>query len=959
MTAEAVAHREDHPPPWHSSSREEVLRRLDSTADGLSREEAAARLRRYGPNALRPAQRTPWWRILYRQVRSIIVALLVVAAGGAFLVGDHLEGLAIVAVLVLNTALGFAMESWAERAMESLRRMEVQRATVRRGGRGETVDARELVPGDVVILQSGEAIAADARMLTATELATVEAPLTGEPTPTPKRAAAVGGDKAGDRSGAVPLAERSSMVYKGTLVATGGGEAVVVATGRDTEIGRIAELVVDTEKGRTPLEQRLDQLGRRLVGWTLAVTAVVVTLGIARGLDAWLMVETGIALAISAVPEGLPVVATITLAVGMRRMAERRALVRRLPAVETLGAATLVCSDKTGTLTSGEMTATRYLLGDGRRVDVGGAGRSLEGEMRQDGRPVDPRRDPDLEAALRIGLLTNRAALAGDAAGGARGGDTPGRPGLVAASGDPTDVALLVAGLKAGLDPEAERREMPEVAEVPFSSQRRLMATLHRRRDGGMEDGGLAVLVKGAPSRLLELAETQRVGGRVVALTEGDRRRWAERNAALAGEGLRVLAFASRQAPAGSIDSAVFAEADLAGLTFEGLVGISDPPARGVAETIRRLAGAGVRSVMITGDQAVTAAAVGRELGLLKAGGEAEDEVVHGSDLAARGHDGGGDHGGGEIDPGGALARRVAGATVFSRVSPEDKLRIVELFQRRGEVVAMLGDGVNDAPALKQADIGVAMGGRGTDVAKETADLVLGDDRFETVAVAVEEGRVIFDNIRKFVFYLFSCNLSEILVLLLASLAALPLPLLPLQLLWLNLVTDVFPALALAGEPAEPGVMERPPRDPRSAILSRGFLGITGAYALLLSASTLASFVWALEMHGLEPRHAGTVAFMTLALTQLLHVFNARNEGPVLLPWKGRSNPWVWAALVVTVALQLLAVYQPGLAAVLGTRPLTAADWTVILVAAAVPLALGQAWKLWKARRTPGAGAES
>ncbi len=926
MSTDAVPHPDEPTPLWHRYGREEVLRRLDATPGGLSREEAVARLQRFGPNVLRPHQRTPWWRILYRQVRSIIVALLLVAAGGAFLVGDHLEGLAILTVLVLNTGLGYGMESWAERAMDSLRRMELHRATVRRDGRPLTLDARELVPGDVMILQSGEAIAADARLLAATELSTVEAPLTGEPTPAPKHTGAVGD------GGAVPLAERSSMVYKGTLVAAGGGEAVVVATGRATEIGRIAELVMDTEKGRTPLERRLDQLGRRLVGWTLAVTAVVVGLGVLRGMDPWLMVETGIALAISAVPEGLPVVATIALAVGMRRMARRRALVRRLPAVETLGAATLVCTDKTGTLTSGEMTATRYLLGEGRRIDVGGAGRSLEGDLLEGERRIDPGSDPDLEAVLRIGLLTNRAALADDAAGGA--GDSPR---TVAASGDPTDVALLVAGLKAGLDPEAARRELPEVAEIPFSSKRRLMATLHRQGDGGQ-----AVLVKGAPSRLLELAENQRVGGRVVPLEEGDRRRWVQRNTDLADEGLRVLAFASRHSPQTTVDPADFSDSDLAGLTFEGLVGISDPPAPGVAETIRRLAKAGVRSVMITGDQAVTAAAVGRELGLCEVGDEAGDEVIHGGELAAAS---------GEIDPGGPLARRVAMATIFSRVSPEDKLRIVELFQRRGEVVAMLGDGVNDAPALKQADIGVAMGGRGTDVAKETADLVLGDDRFETVAVAVEEGRVIFDNIRKFVFYLFSCNLSEILVLLLASLVALPLPLLPLQLLWLNLVTDVFPALALAGEPAEPGVMDRPPRDPSSAILSRGFLGVTGAYALLMSASTLATFLWALEVRGLEVRHAGTIAFMTLALTQLLHVFNARSEGPVLAPWKRRSNRWVWAALVLTVVLQLLAVYQPALAAVLGTRPLGGADWAVVLAAAAAPLVLGQAWKVWKARR--------
>ncbi len=885
-------------PEWHQLTPEEALAELGSKQSGLTEPEVSGQRQRYGENVLYVAPPTAWWKIFARQFRSLMVLLLATAAVLAFLVGDRLESIAISIVLALNTGLGFSMEMWARRAMESLRRLEVQSAIVRRDGQVRQVDARALVPGDVILIEAGKAIPADARILLSAELRVIEAPLTGESVPTRKRSQAEGPGRA------TALPDRRSMLYKGTLAASGAGEAVVVATGQSTEIGQISDLVLGTPDKRSPLEKRLDVLGGKLVWIALAIATVIAGLGILRGEDWWLMVETGIALAIAAVPEGLPVVATITLAMGMRRMARRQALVRRLSAVETLGSTTLICADKTGTMTAGEMTVVACHVG-GREIALTGTGYEPEGEFRIDGERLDPLEDPDLALTLRIGMLTNRATIE-------RGTD-----GLKIA-GDPTEAALLIAAEKAGFDRSALAARQPEIGHVPFSSERMLMATFHRTSAGRK-----VVYVKGAPTRLLEISDHLSKTGRPSILDDRARRSLLQANQSLASRGLRVLAIAHRElSPGEALD-----ETALTGLTFTGLIGIIDPPAPDVAATVRRLSSAGIRTVMITGDQAITAEAVALQLGLLDTGGEVLEARTLRGDVEF------------------AFDQQLDRVGVFSRVSPGDKLRIVKAFQKRGEIVAMLGDGVNDAPALKQADIGVAMGGRGTDVAKETADLVLRDDRFGTISVAVEEGRVIFDNIRKFIFYLFSCNLAEVLVLFIAGLAALPMPLLPLQILWLNLVTDVFPALALAAEPPEPGVMQRPPRDPRAAILSPGFLRLTGIYGALLTASTLFVFIWALEVWNVEPQRAVTMAFMTLAMSQLLHVFNARSEKAVLFSRRIFSNGWVWGAIVLTFGMQLAAVYEPGLSRVLQTSRLGIADWFLVLSGSAAPLVVGQVWK--------------
>lgn len=928
--------------PWHALSLEAVLERLGVTEEGLSSREAAVRRDRYGPNALDLTPPTPWWRVLADQVKSLVVVLLFAAAGVAALLGDLLEAAAIGAVLVLNIGLGFVIEWRARQAMQALRRLQVQEALALRDGEPRRLDARELVPGDVLVLEAGVAVPADARVLTAHQLRVVEAPLTGESMPVLKTPDAVDEE--------TPLAERGSMVFKGTLSATGGGHAVVTATGAETEIGRVSELVAMIESEDTPLERRLDALGRRLVWLTLVIAAAVIGLGLARGRDPWLMVETGIALAIAAVPEGLPVVATITLAMGMVRMARRNALVRRLPAVETLGSVTVLCTDKTGTLTAGEMTVTTVWAGR-RTWEVTGRGYRPEGEIRPaetgsanrlggetdtNGETGEDGERDALQRLLRVAVLANRAGLRETDDG-------------LAPEGDPTEAALLVLGAKAELDRDELGDEQPEIAQVPFSSERMWMATLHQEPE---RPGEILALIKGAPGRLVERSATVLGPDGPEPLDDAGREALLQANRDLAERGLRVLAFAERtlrsdELPAKGAELAdrelsdEEMQEDLFGdLLFLGFTGFLDPPAPEVKETIHTLRQAGVRTVMITGDQARTAEAVARDLGVL----EDWEEVLDGRELARLSRE--------------ELAQRVDRIGTYSRVSPSDKLAIVEALQNRGEIVGMLGDGVNDAPALKRADIGVAMGGRGTDVAKETAAVVLQDDRFATLGVAVEQGRVIFDNIRKFIFYLFSCNLSEVLVLFLSALAGLPLPLLPLQILWLNLITDVFPALALAVEPPEPNVMRRPPRDPEAAILSRGFLSAIGGHGAVLTAVTLGVFVWALEVRSPGAgedveRTAVTLAFMTLAMTQLTHVINARAFGPLLFSRRLLTNGWAWGAFVLTVGLQLLAVYQPGLARVLHTTPLGLKDWLVVAAAAAVPVLVGQGVKMVRASARP------
>ena len=859
--------------PWHALSPADVLARLAVGPAGLTEAEAAKRLAQFGPNLFRRAPSVSPWRILLGQVRSLIVLLLILAAALALMLGDPLDAAAIGAVILLNMALGFFTELRAHRAMEALLSLEVARASVYRDGAPLELDARAVVPGDVILLEAGAAVPADARLLESVELRAVESALTGESLPVDKRAE-TGLDIE------TSIAERPTMVYKTTTVVAGRGRAVVVGTGMDTEVGRIGALTASVVEAPTLLERRLDALGRRLAAVAIAVALVVAGLGLLQGVSLGELLQTSIALAVAAVPEGLPVVGTIAMAVGVRRMARRRALIRHLPVVETLGSATLICTDKTGTLTAGEMTVTDLRLAHDA-VSV----------------PEAPfTASPELLRLLRTAALANRSTLVEE------GGTWRGR-------GDPTETALLAAARKAGLDLETLRVEWPEVADLPFSSSRMFMATWHRA------NAGLLLCVKGAPHRVLELCTSAVGPSGEYPLDDGERLRLEALNRELAARGLRVLAVADGRATEPTEPPA--------GLTWLGLVGMMDPPAPGVTETIRLFRQAGIRTVMLTGDQRLTARSVAGQLGLL----DAEARVCDGREVDRLSDE--------------ALREEVVRTSVFSRVSPEAKLRIVGACQARGEVVAMLGDGVNDAAALRKADIGVAMGRRGTDLAKEAADLILADDRFTTIGAAVEQGRIIFDNIRKFVFYLFSCNLAEILVFLAAGLAGQAAPLLPLQILWLNLVTDTFPALALAVEPGDPAVMRQPPRDPREAILSGRMLGAIASYGALIAAVTFVAF----QLGGT------TCAFMTLAFAQILHLGNARRAGPVLAPRSALGNPVALGAALLAIGLQLLAMYFEPLARVLRVAPLSGREWTLVIALGVLPAVIGQAAKVVRALR--------
>jgi Ca2+-transporting ATPase len=885
----------------HAASVGDALGRLGTSAGGLTESAARERLQRVGRNELHASQARSAWTILLDQLRSVVVLLLVIAAAVAVASGDYLDGGAIGAVIVLNTLLGFFTEMRARQAMQALLRLETSHAVVVRSGVAREIDARELVPGDVIRLDAGRSVPADARVIGATELRTDEAALTGESAPVSKGIDVVEED--------TPLPDRTSMLYLGTTVVAGTGQAVVVATGMATQVGHIGGLVGGIATQRAPVQRRLDALGVRLVWVAISAGVLVAGLGALQGLSFAELLQTGIALAVAAVPEGLPAVATIALAAGVRRMARRRALVRRLPAVETLGSVTVICTDKTGTLTAGEMTVTALSVA-GRDIQVTGAGYAPVGELLEGERRISAATDPPIALVLRIAALANRAEIHE-------------RDGRWHVRGDPTEGALIALARKAGVERDVLLREEAEVGEVPFSSERMLMATLHQGRDEQ-----LVAYVKGGPSRVLERCTRMLAPDGERPLDEAGRAVLLQQNERMAARGLRVLALASGVVAEPSADG-------LRELTFVGYAGMIDPPAPGVRETIARFRAAGVRTVMLTGDQKLTAETIARELGILDAG----DQVIEGRVLARMTE--------------AQLAADVTRVAAFSRASPEDKMKIIAAYQSRGAIVAMFGDGVNDAAALKQADVGVAMGGRGTDVAKEAADVVLQDDSFRTIGAAVEQGRVIFDNIRKFVFYLFSCNLAEILLLVGTGIAGFPMPLLPIQLLWLNLVTDTFPALALAVEPAEDDVMRRPPRDPAQAILSGEFLRRVLFYAVLIAAPTFVAFWWGLRQSGPGTAHAATLAFLTISLAQVFHLGNARQRRPVLERSRMAANPLALWAVVLVLTLQLIAVYMPVVSRVLHTQAPAVEDWAVVLPLSLVPAITGQILKYVHARRNP------
>ena len=884
------------PKPW-ASSAEEVARELQtSMTAGLEASEAETRLRTFGPNQLRQVRRRSAWRILWDQFASPLAALLIAAAVAAFVFDETLEGSAVVVVLLLNAAIGFLTEQRAVRSMEALRELGVSEATVRRGGSTIRIASQRLVPGDLVVLDAGDISSADLRLISASRLQADESLLTGESLPVEKHVEAVGAEAA--------LAERSCMLFKGTAITRGSGEGVVVATGMSTELGHISALVQEAEGEATPLEKRLDRLARKLIGLTLAVAVLIAITAVLTGRDLFMAVETAIALAVATIPEGLPIVATVALARGMWRMARRHALIENLAAVETLGSTTIIMTDKTGTLTENRMTAVEYRL-PGGPVLVEGTGLAMTGGFRRQAQPLVAAECPELLEALRAGVLCNNAALEGQASGEVR------------AVGDPTEVALLVAGAKAGLEREELLRNCPEVAEVAFDSETKRMATLHRI------DGALVAAVKGAPEAIVECCSTIRAADGLQPLAARGHEEWLQWANEMASRGERVLAVA--RADVADADDFRFE-----GLELLGLVGIFDPPRESVRAAVEACRGAGIRVVMVTGDHGATAWNVAGAVGIVDAERDAQALLVDARTLSPLG----------ELSE--VAIEQLRAAAVIARATPRQKLDWIEMHQRAGEVVAMTGDGVNDAPALKKADIGIAMGVRGTQVAREAADRVLQDDELGTMVMAIGQGRAIYANIRKFVVYLLSCNVSEIFVVGLGALSSGPLLILPMQILFLNFVTDVFPALALGVCEGSPALLHDRPRDPNEAMLLRRHwrsIFLTGAVmALSVLAALLLSTSW---LHLSEPQST-SVAFLTLAMAQLWHVFTMRNRGSGWIRNEITSNLWIWGALCLCLGLLWLAVYWSPLAEILSITAPGASGWGLVIGCSLIPLVIGQ-----------------
>jgi Ca2+-transporting ATPase len=865
--------------PWHTLSVADTLARLSASPDrGLAPDEVARRAARFGPNAIQErAVRGPL-RMLLDQFTDFMILVLLAAAVISGIVGDVKDTLAIVVIVLLNAVIGFVQEFRAERAMAALKQIAAGNARVVRGGDTLTVPATELVPGDVVLLEAGNVVPADLRLVEAAQLRMDEALLTGE---------SVTVEKACDPLAlpGLPPGDRRNIAFKGTTATSGRGRGIAVATGMATELGRIATLLDTGVEPRTPLQKRLAAFGRRLGIAVIAICVVVFAVGLLRGEAPLLLFLTAVSLAVAAIPEALPAVVTISLALGATRLAKQHALVRRLPAVETLGSVTCICSDKTGTLTQNRMRVVEILCA---------------GETTRDWKAAaggDPFRS-----------LFTALALSNDA--------TPGPHGR--ATGDPTETALFHAATDAGFAKAALEAATPRVLELPFDSGRKRMTTLHRAGTGAV------AYTKGAPESVLPRCATMSGAGGDEPLPRAAILAAAER---MAAEGLRVLAVARREwreLPAEPDPDAVETE-----LAFLGLVGLIDPPRREAKDAVGVCKAAGIAPVMITGDHPATARAVAGELGIIGPG----DRVMTGAELAQLGE--------------AEFARQVAGIRVYARVDPAQKIRIVEALQRRGDFVAMTGDGVNDAPALRRADIGVAMGKGGTDVAREASSLVLLDDNFATIVAAVREGRRIFDNIRKFIRFVMTGNSGEIWTIFLAPFLGLPIPLLPIHILWVNLVTDGLPGLALAVEPEEAGIMRRPPRPPRESVFAHGMWQHILWVGLLIGTVSLLAQAWAIHS-GSE--HWRTMAFTVLTLAQLAHVVAIRSERESLFRQGVASNLPLLGAVVFTLALQMAAVYVPFMNSVLSTHPLTAVELGVCLALASIVFFAVEAEK-WLVRR--------
>ena len=871
--------------PWHVMTIEEAFEQLKSQSSGLTSDEAATRLAQYGPNELQAAHRVSPWEILIEQFKNVLILILLGATVISLFLGHGVESIVIAVIVLFAVGLGFVQEYRAERAIEALKQMAAPTASVLRDGNEVKIPARELVPGDVVILHTGDRVPADARLLESVNLQVEEAALTGESVPVEKHVRALENEE-------LPIGDRKNLIHAGTAVTYGRGRALVAATAMQTEFGKIAQMLQDVETGRTPLQQNLDKVGSVLAKAAFVVVALIVALGLFRGQPFVEMLIFGIALAVAVVPEALPAVVTISLAIGVQKMVKRHALIRRLPAVETLGSTSVICSDKTGTLTKDEMTIRRLYCA-GEMFHVSGAGYAPEGEFSLNDQTLTAP-PPALRQMLVAATLASDTHLVKLPAGGWD------------IKGDPTEGALVVAAAKAGAEKMSLDAENPRVHEIPFSSETKRMTTIHKA------DGKLTAYAKGAPEVILDGCDFVQTAGGVALLDQAGRDEILAQAQTLAGEALRVLGIASKPD--------VTAETAERGMTFLGLAGMIDPPRLEAKAAIAICAEAGIRPVMITGDHPVTAQAVARELGLLTNGGR----VVTGAELEAMSDE--------------QLKREVESISVYARVSPSHKLRVVTAWQSLGHIAAMTGDGVNDAPALKKADIGIAMGITGTDVTKEAAAMTLTDDNFASIVAAVEEGRGVFGNIKKYLMYLLSSNIGEIGLMAGSALMGLPLPLTAVQILYVNLATDGLPALALSVDPAEKDLMKRKPRDPRTGIFTRPVVTLMALGGLWSTIVNLGLFTWALNSgRGLE--QAMTMTFISLVLIQFFKAYNFRSDRHSVME-KPFENKWLNLAVGWEMILLVLIVYLPFLHEAFSTYALPLVDWLLVgsLAATIVPV---------------------
>ena len=892
---------------WHSLSAEEVLAQLGSAATGLSAQEAAQRLTANGPNELKEGKRVSPWQIFLGQFKSLIVWILISAGIISGVLGEMVDAIAILAIVMLNAVIGFYQEFKAENSIAALKKMAAPQAKVWRDGAIKAVPAAEIVTGDVMELEAGDLVAADARLLSAASFKCVESALTGESEAVEKHAITLG-------QADVPLGDRENMIFMGTSVVAGSGRAVAVATAMQTEMGHIAGLLEEAGTDEdTPLQQKLTSFGRILVWVSLGIVALLFVLGLLRGMPLFELFMTAVSLAVAAVPEGLPTVVTIALALGVMRMSRRRALVRKLPAVETLGSTNVICTDKTGTLTVGEMTV-RVLYVAGQTFEITGEGYGPDGEVRVAGKAADERQTKLLRELANNLLGCNNAHLALE-------------NGQWKVIGDPTEGAMLAAGHKTGVTEEQIEHEMPKRHEIPFDSDRKRQSVIRL-----MPDGRHRAFINGAPDLLLQHCTQILTTEGIRPLTDADRAEIAAQNTALAAQALRVLGSAQRDLDAASPEHLKAEEVER-DLVFVGLTGMYDPPRTEAKEAIVKCRSAGIRVVMITGDHPHTAAAIARELGIATD----QDLALSGAELDQLSDD--------------ELHQRVTQVAVYARVTAAHKLRIVRAWKASGAVVAMTGDGVNDAPAIKGADIGIAMGRSGTEVTKQASDMIVTDDNFASIVAAVEEGRGIYDNIRKTLQYLLAGNCGELLLMTAAIVMGLPMPLLALHLLWINLVTDGLPALCLATDPIDADVMKQPPRSRNERITDGGFLGTMFLTGLLTAGVSLAVYLYALKHESLEM--ARTHAFAALVFAELLRAFGARSETRPLWRMNHLSNLNLLLVVSISFSIQVWSHHNAMLAGFLKTSLMPFSECLMLLVVGTIPLVVLEGVKVLRNARRP------